>query len=132
MRNSLGLPAVRAHQDGSAFTAPSILLNPWIVENDKPAVLLDDSFDIAVHLDDAHGELYRLYSIIPGGSGYGSIALHYAFNSYVDELLTQYSLPLDPRTAKSDKATIISRFHKDGKIKEWGTLRCRWGRGAVS
>ncbi|KAK8086467.1 hypothetical protein PG994_001441 [Apiospora phragmitis] len=123
-RNFLGLPAVRKHQDGSPFPTLPIVRVPYVLHrgDEKGDALLGDSFDIAVHLSK-----YMDLKLFPGEEG-GPVAMHRAFNSFVDQLFSQYGvplagfyMPLDPRTAESNKAVILQRFpeKEDGTARKW-------------
>jgi hypothetical protein len=124
-RNSLQLPANHKHQNGSPFPTLPIIQDPLAVApaatttvtSDK-AVVIGDSFDIALHLQNTYLSVSpnaekRLFP----GMERGVVALHRAFNMFVDEIFRQYGAPLagtympfDPRTAQSDKAAFEQRF----------------------
>lgn len=83
----------------------------------REEVVIGDSFDIALELKNTHGT-----QLFPGEQqGIGTVALHRAFNTLVDQLFSQrgapfagYHMPFDPRTAESDKTAMMSLSWKSG------------------
>ena len=114
------LPANRAHPGGAAFPTLPILRDPVSAPGDE--VIVGDSFDIALHVQDAY-----LSNSNQGGPAVGeahrqlfpprTIALHRAFNAHVDALFSKHGAPLacfhmpfDPDTASSDKQAMLDRI----------------------
>ncbi|KAK7920544.1 hypothetical protein PG985_008566 [Apiospora marii] len=131
-RESLGLPAICANQNRNVFSSLPILHNPCVVDRGEKAIVLDNAFEIAMHIKYWYG-WESAYSLFPGDA-HESVGLHHVFNSVVDELFTQYGLPLaefylslDPRTAESDKTVILRRFPENGKAKKWEDLEVPLG-----
>lgn len=76
-----------------------------------------DSFDIALHLQNAYLSDSPPQKQLFPAQGNGTVALHRALNVFVDQLFSQYGAPLagcympfDPATAESDKASMLARF----------------------
>ena len=125
-RNSLQLPANRKHLDGSDFPTLPIIRDPLAAMTSENEVIVGDSFDIALHLQKTYlfpsspsklspdaGKQRQLFP----AEGNGTVALHRAFNAFVDQLFSQHGaplagfyMPLDPRTADSDKASFVRRI----------------------
>ncbi|KAL2158725.1 hypothetical protein VTH06DRAFT_4207 [Thermothelomyces fergusii] len=132
-RNSLNLPANRKHLDGSDFPTLPIIRDPLAPTAPGSEVLVGDSFDIALHLQNTYlshaSSSPSSHSSSSNGpssaaaagplfpaNGSGTVALHRAFNAFVDQIFSQYGgplagfyMPLDPRTAESDKAAFVRR-----------------------
>ncbi|KAL2176113.1 beta-glucosidase/beta-xylosidase [Thermothelomyces heterothallicus CBS 202.75] len=133
-RNALQLPANRKHADGSDFPTLPIIRDPLAATASGSEVVVGDSFDIALHLQNTYlsnnppssssndpssaaaGQQQQQGQLFPA-DGSGTVALHRAFNAFVDQIFSQYGaplagfyMPLDPRTAESDKAAFVRRI----------------------
>lgn len=147
-RSSLNLPANRKHYDGSDFPTLPIIRDPTASGSE---VVVGDSFDIALHLQNTYlsntssstfndpssgvAEGQQQGQLFPGG-GSGTVALHRAFNTFVDQIFSQYGAPLagfympfDPQTAESDKAAFVQRIPG---VTKWEDLEIPKGSEARS
>ncbi|KAK1497647.1 hypothetical protein CCUS01_13040 [Colletotrichum cuscutae] len=119
-RSSLQLPANRKHDDGTDFPTLPIIRDPLASSSssgEKKEILVGDSFDIALHLQrtflaDKKHQLFQ-----DGGNGSSTVSLHRVFNTFVDQVFSQYGaplggfyMPLDPRTAEADRQSFLDRF----------------------
>jgi hypothetical protein len=110
--------------DGSAFPTLPVISDPIA---SSPALHIGDSFEIAVHLQNAHISSDPSRPLLfPASEGNGSIAEQRAFNDAVNEVFTIYGAPLagvympfDPRTEAADKADMLSRFPAAGKWEDF-------------
>ncbi|TDZ27696.1 hypothetical protein C8035_v009459 [Colletotrichum spinosum] len=131
-RDSLRLSANRKHMDGTDFpTLPIIHDHPTSAGSSGGTsggeAVVGDTFDIALHLQNTYlRNLDKAAQLFPGDGGGGTVALHRAFNAFVDQIFTFNGAPLggcympfDPRTAEADKADMVSRFPGKTKWEEF-------------
>ena len=101
VREQLHVPANRTLPDGSPYhTLP-------VIQDTESGVLVGDSFEIALYLDDAYPEAPRLFRT-------GTTGLTAAFNARVDGLFTTYAIlcsqmPFDAEVAEAVKEIFAKR-----------------------
>ncbi|KAK8069011.1 hypothetical protein PG994_005627 [Apiospora phragmitis] len=108
-RKGLGADPVRFHANGEPFYTLPVIRDPGAADDD--AVVVADSFDIAVYLEKKHPEappLFRPASPVVG--------LYAAFNTHMDSVfqtgaaLGSQDLPFNPATAERCQAEFCRRL----------------------